>query len=36
LLVRGDPLADPSALRTLAWVVARGEARAPEDWVGPR
>lgn len=33
IVLDGDPLADLSALRSLRWVVKKGEARAPAQWI---
>ena len=33
LLVHGDPLTDPRALREIAWVVKDGVARTPAQWM---
>ncbi len=33
VIVRGDPLADLRALRTIRWTVRDGVARTPEEWM---
>jgi len=33
IVVRGDPLADISALRHLEWVIKDGEPRRPAEWM---
>ena len=34
IIMRGDPLQDLRALRTLEWVVKDGVARTPAQWMG--
>lgn len=34
LIVDGDPLADPRALRKVRWTVRDGVARTPAGWMG--
>jgi imidazolonepropionase-like amidohydrolase len=33
IVVRGDPLSDLRALRTIAWTIQGGVARTPEEWM---
>jgi cytosine/adenosine deaminase-related metal-dependent hydrolase len=35
VVVRGDPLRDPRALRTVEWTVRDGVARTPAEWIAP-
>ena len=33
VIVRGDPLQNLGALRTIRWTVPHGVARTPEEWM---
>jgi imidazolonepropionase-like amidohydrolase len=35
LILDGDPLEDPGALRSIRWTVKKGVARTSEGWMHP-